>query len=305
MKHKKILSAVMAMAMLGSMQAIAVSAEETENTESIETVGNIENSENNNSQEQDQNQNSSQESETIPEATDAPATDGASQTEPESSVTTQQTDAPATTVVTTIATPATSKTDSETISSELEQPELGDFKVTTGSDGESAVISWDAVDGADGYQVYRTVVEEKDPDTPTSYTFDVKGTSYQTSGSIPYKETIKVRAFKLVNDEKIYSTWSENRTIYLNGMKDPGSSSSEESTTTVATVGNGNNSSETTTTKSSTTTTKATTKEKSTTSSDTEQKTGSPKTGDPSSVGLLLGASATAALAAVMTRKKK
>ncbi|MDE7120717.1 MAG: hypothetical protein K2O42_00975 [Oscillospiraceae bacterium] len=303
MKHKKILSAVMAMAMLGSMQAIAVSAEETENEESIETVEAIENSEDNSNLDPNQDQNSSQESEIIPDAT-------------ESDATTPQTDVPATTMTTivttvaTIATSVTSETDAEVISSDLGQPKIGDFKVSpapSGADGENAVISWDAVEGADGYQVYRTLVEQKDPDTPVSYSFDVKGTSYQTAGSTAYKETIKVRAFRLVDGERVYSAWSENKTVYLNGMEEPGNSSSGESTTTVATTVSGNNSSGTTTTKSSSTTaTKATTtKAESTTSTNKEQLTGSPKTGDTSSVGLWICVGVTTAISASATRKKK
>ncbi|MDE6729557.1 MAG: hypothetical protein K2J71_02115 [Oscillospiraceae bacterium] len=309
MKHKKILSAVMAMAMLGSMQAIAVNAEETENEESIENieaVEAIENSESENDSNPEQDQNSAQESETIPDATD-------SNPEPDDvPATTSQTDAPATTMttivttVTTIATPATSETDAEIISSDLGQPKIGDFKVSpapSGADGENAVISWDAVEGADGYQVYRTLVEQKDPDTPVSYSFDVKGTSYQTAGSTAYKETIKVRAFKLVDGERVYSAWSENKTVYLNGMEEPGNSSSGESTTIATTTG-ANSTGTTTTKSSSTTTTKATTtKAESTTS--TEQLTGSPKTSDSRSAGLWISIGVATAISASATRRKK
>lgn len=294
MKHKRILSAVMAMALLGTMQAVAVHAEEAENAENIENIENVENVEN-------------QDAEEEPPQTTAPETEPEAplttpeeiQTEPVTTPQASETDAPATTAAT-LATETDATT--EVVSSELKKPEPGNFKVSSapeGSDGESAVISWNPVDGADGYQIYRTTVEESDPDTPTSYTFDVKGTSYQTSGSIPYKETIKVRAFKLVNGERIYSAWSESKTVYLNGMKDtdtPSTTQKPDSTTTPKT---------TTTTAKTTTTGKTSTAAKSTTASDTETKTGSPKTGDTSSVGLWIGAGTTAAIAASITRKKK
>lgn len=190
------------------------------------------------------------------------------------------------TTATTAATVATATTATtaatEVISNKLAAPSLGEFKISSveGADGTNAVISWNAVAGADGYQVYKTSVDASEPDMPTSYAFDVKGTSYQTAGSIPYKETIKVRAFQKVNGQIVYGPWSASKTVYMNGMK-------QETTATKATS------------KTEKTTTAATTAKKN------SGKTESPKTGDSANIPAVAGAATAAALAGLAVMKKK
>ena len=178
-------------------------------------------------------------------------------------------------------TTATAVASTEKVSSDkLAAPKVSDFSTyqLEGADGTNAVISWDAVAGADGYQVYRIGVAENDPDIPTAYTFDVKGTSYQTGASNAYKETVKVRAFQLVNGEKVYGPWSASKTVYLNGMKP-----------------------ETTTAKSTKKTEKSTTKA----ASKDSDKSESPKTGDSANIPAVAGAASAAMVAGLAAMKKK
>lgn len=302
MKHKKLISAIMAIALLGTMQTMMVGAEEVE-TSDAEVVAMTE--------APATTQIITTEEPVSTSTVASIATTQAVESTQEETQTTEElenapTDAPDVSSTTSIVTTVTSMTTEsattattvkEIISSDLKAPEIGDFKITDpsgeeGGNGDSAVISWNAVEGADGYQIYRTEISRGQEDTPISYTFDVKGTSYKTGDSTrQYKETIKVRAFKLVNDERVYSAWSAEKTVYMNGMK-------EETLTTTAGAS--------TTTKTTTTTAKATTTTaKSTTS--TDGKTASPKTGDNIIKIALIGAGAAGlvAVALVATKKKK
>lgn len=303
MSDKKIVSAVMALTMAASMTALSASAEEdtasfnedvptaTEaQVQAVETeeepanpVGDMDTPA---ETVPDQETNAPEQ----PETTAPPMiieTENGLQTTVSENTTENGLQTTASEITTTEAAQTT-----EVISDSLGVPKMGEFKttdVTDGAGGQSSVISWEAVKGADGYQVYRTVVEKDDEDMPTSYAFDVKGTSYQTSGSVPYKETIKVRAFQIINGSRVYGAWSEEKTVYLNGMQ-PDTGTAVSTTTTASAK---------TTTKATTTTAKSTT----TTSAD--KKTESPKTGDASAVAGLFGGASAALLAGVATKKKR
>ena len=305
MKHRKILSAMIAITMLSSMQAIIANAEEietnaneTEVVDSTEAPATVITTE--------------QVLVTTEATTEAELTDAPTNAPDESIVETTTvsnnsgdsdldiTTAPVSSTVATTATIVTTATTSnEVISADLKAPEIGNFKVTSPDgeefgNGDVAVISWDAVDGADGYQVYRTEINKGQEDIPTSYTFDVKGTSYQTGDSTrQYKETIKVRAFKLVDGERVYSPWSAERTVYMNGMQDADITTTTVTTTTIKTT--------TATAKSTTTTVKNTTS-----NSKNNDVEASPKTGDNIIKIALIGIIAAALVAvAIITAKKK
>jgi len=190
------------------------------------------------------------------------------------------------TTTTGVTTATTAAATTEKVSEKLSAPSLGEFKIssTEGADGTNAVISWGAVAGADGYQVYKTSVDASDPDLPTSYAFEVKGTSYQTAGSVAYKETIKVRAFQIVNGEKVYGPWSSSKTVYMNGMK-------QETTATKAAS------------KKETTTTK--TKTAAAAAKKDSGKTESPKTGDSADIPAVTSAASAALVAGLAAMKKK
>ena len=305
MKHRKILSAMIAITMLSSMQAIIANAEEietnaneTEVVDSTEAPATVITTE--------------QVLVTTEATTEAELTDAPTNAPDESIVETTTvsnnsgdsdldiTTAPVSSTVATTATIVTTATTSnEVISADLKAPEIGNYKVTSPDgeefgNGDVAVISWDAVDGADGYQVYRTEINKGQEDIPTSYTFDVKGTSYQTGDSTrQYKETIKVRAFKLVDGERVYSPWSAERTVYMNGMQDADITTTTVTTTTIKTT--------TATAKSTTTTVKNTTS-----NSKNNDVEASPKTGDNIIKIALIGIIAAALVAvAIITAKKK
>ena len=232
---------------------------------------------------------------------EAPASSDSSD---ETTVTTDETKSNSTDETTTKATLSTESTETtvkEVTDSKLSAPKIGEFKVSTveGADGQTAVVTWEAVEGAEGYQVYRTIVEEFSSDTPTSYAFDVNTTAYQTSGSIAYKETIKVRAYRLKEDgTRAYGAWSSNATVYLNGMKQDETTATAKSTTTDKT---------TTTTKKSTTATTAKKTDSSSTSKTNITSDGepSPKTGDTSSLPAIMSSLSAALIAGAASKKKK
>ncbi|MBD5142153.1 MAG: LPXTG cell wall anchor domain-containing protein [Ruminococcus sp.] len=312
MKHRKILSAMIAITMLSSMQAIIANAEEIEtNANETEVVDSTEAPATVITTEQVLATTAAvvtTEATTEAELTDAP-TNAPDESIVETTTVSNNsgdsdldiTTAPVSSTVATTATIVTTATTSnEVISADLKAPEIGNFKVTSPDgeefgNGDVAVISWDAVDGADGYQVYRTEINKGQEDIPTSYTFDVKGTSYQTGDSTrQYKETIKVRAFKLVDGERVYSPWSAERTVYMNGMQD-----ADITTTTVTT---------TTTIKTTTATAKSTTTTVKNTTSNSKNNDveASPKTGDNIIKIALIGIIAAALVAvAIITAKKK
>ncbi|MDE5737402.1 MAG: LPXTG cell wall anchor domain-containing protein [Oscillospiraceae bacterium] len=306
MKHRKILSAMIAITMLSSMQAVIASAEEIENNANeIEAVDLTEAPATIITTEQVLATTAvvvTTEATTEVELTDAPTN---APDEPTVETTTVSSDsgdsdldittAP---VSSTIATTAT--TSNDVISADLKAPEIGNFKISSPDgeefgNGDSAVISWNAVDGADGYQIYRTEINKGQEDIPISYTFDVKSTSYQTGDSTrQYKETIKVRAFKLVDGERVYSPWSAERTVYMNGMEEAVVTTTGTTTTAIKTT--------TTTTKSTTTTVKSTTS-----NSKNDDVEASPKTGDNIIKIAIIGiiAAVLVAIAIIASKKKK
>lgn len=299
MKHKKFLSAVMAIAMIGSMQTMTAFAEELEDNDTeivdmteapVTTIEEVK-------------------APVLTETTTALLDDDYQAditTAPVEGTTTVLSEATtiviteltSTTAVTGVAT--TEMTSSDVISADLITPKVGEFKKNNPEDSntEIAVISWDAVEGADGYQIYRTVIKESEKDTPVAYSFDVKGVSYQTSDSGAYKEIIKIRAFKLVNDERVYSAWSDERIVYMNGMQQDTVATSTSTTTSLT-----NSTSSTTTSKTTTVTTKSTT---ATSNDKKEEVEASPKTGDNIIKIALIGLVAAALIAvAIITAKKK
>lgn len=311
MKHRKILSAMIAITMLSSMQAVIASAEEIENNANeIEAVDLTEAPATIITTEQVLATTAvvvTTEATTEVELTDAPTN---APDEPTVETTTVSSDsgdfdldittAPVSSTIATTATIVTTATTSnEVISADLKAPEIGNFKVTSPNgeefgNGDVAVISWNAVDGADGYQIYRTEINKGQEDIPTSYTFDVKSTSYQTGDSTrQYKETIKVRAFKLVDGERVYSPWSAERTVYMNGMEEAVVTTTG-TTTAIKTT--------TTTTKSTTTTVKSTTS-----NSKNDDVEASPKTGDNIIKIAIIGiiAAVLVAIAIIASKKKK
>lgn len=313
MSHKKVLSALMALLITASMTVISVGAEEDvpENDVIIEETNNhgeiLEDA-------PEETQAPETEAPAPTEAeTEAPATSAPEETTKASSTTTVNHPDGGTgpgTTTTTDTTDTTEDTDStdstdntkettttskstEKVTGDLSAPKMGEFKIFNFADvnpdaeggGSYAVISWDAVEGAEGYQVYRVLTLEGQGDIPTSQSFDVKGTSYQTSESnTPNSESVRVRAFKTVNGEKVYGPWSATKTVYLNGMKAPETTAAKS------------------TSKTSTTTAK-TSVTSSSSSSSSAGKTESPKTGD--ALPIVTAAAVSALLSGFAAKKRK
>lgn len=295
MRNKKILSALIALTMTVSMTAVSVSAEDDAPVNDETTPVAEETQAPEPTQEETQAPETDAETQPPTEAPastkeDKPDTTASETVIDETTTTLVMTTAPETTTVVKVttaenteskATTTTSAKSTEKVSDKLKAPTMGEFKVSESEDedGETAVIAWNPVEGADGYQVYRVIVKKGQEDIPTSQSFDIKGTSYQTSYSDPAKETIKVRAFQIVDGERVYGAWSVEKTVYFNGM-------TAQTTTAVKS-----------TTKSSTTTAKAST------TTAANGKTESPKTGDNSHAALICAVSAM--ITAIATRKKK
>lgn len=179
------------------------------------------------------------------------------------------------TATTAVSEGSTVATTAESINKDIAAPKLGDFIVTSGDSGSSAVISWSAVEGADGYEIQLVQTPQNGKSSTTSIPSTSKTAFQFDCGKEAMKATVRVRALK--NGEK--GSWAE-KTVYLNGMKEETTKSTTKATTAKKT--------ETTTTKKTET-----------------NKTESPKTSDSSAIPAVAGAAAVALLAGAVTLKKK
>ncbi len=299
MRNKRILTALTAFALTVSMSAISAGAEEEAPATAAEEYVAPVVTEDTNHLEDNETPVMSEElpeteavepettvAEEEPVTTDAETT--AAETEEDTTAATVQTAATAQTTATnietagTLATTATTTSttvSTEKVSSKLGAPKIGEFTISTpeSGEGQTAVIAWSPVEGIDGYQIYRVITKKGEEDIPTSQSFDVKGTSYQTSATEPLSETVKVRAFVVENNERVYGAWSAAKTVYLNGMKPAATTAAAKSTTA---------------------------EKKTATAAANANRTASPKTGDSSSAAVVT-AGAAAILAAVTAKKKK
>lgn len=72
--------------------------------------------------------------------------------------------------------------------------------------GFEVILTWNKVDSADGYEVYRENFEAGETYTSTETVTECK---YTDGTSMPVEYTFKVRAYKNNNGNVIYSDWSE------------------------------------------------------------------------------------------------
>ena len=200
----------------------------------------------------------------------------------EGTQTTADTTSPATeTAVTTATEKETAATTAESINKDIAVPKLSDFIITSGEGASSAVISWNAVEGASGYEIQLIETPSGGKSTSTSIPSTTKTAFQFNFGTDPMKATVRVRALK--DGEK--GAWAE-RTVYLNGMK-PEETKAATTATTKAT-------------------TAAAKKQETTTAKKTETgKTESPKTGDSANIPAVAGAAAAALLAGAAVQRKK
>ncbi len=136
---------------------------------------------------------------------------------------TETVEAAETTISTTDATTTTEATTETTSTTELtlDAPILGDFveePPTNGGEGSVYVISWDTVDGANCYEYFVEKTEDGETYTIQEETTDL---FYSTSSSVEMTVCIKVRACAYdTNENRVYSDWSNTKTITLNAIND-------------------------------------------------------------------------------------
>lgn len=88
------------------------------------------------------------------------------------------------------------------------------------SDGETYKVKWDAVPNIIGYEVEITYYDIFGGGKNIEIV-EAPKTEYETAGSLPCTEQIRVRAFSIdKNNDKIYSDWSESRTVNICGGVD-------------------------------------------------------------------------------------
>lgn len=94
---------------------------------------------------------------------------------------------------------------------ELSVPAISRFQENTDTEGDGAMVyvTWSAVENADGYEV-EAIETENTPNTePYKRTVVTSETYFETGASVPINVKVRVRAYKNVDGDNIYSEWSE------------------------------------------------------------------------------------------------
>lgn len=100
----------------------------------------------------------------------------------------------------------------------LSMPILGEFLLDESADSTTYYIEWEAVEGADGYEINVDTIDScGEGDNSLSVTTEPK---FTTSSNYLVTVTIEVRAYCKTGQEKKYSNWSEAQTITLNEPSD-------------------------------------------------------------------------------------
>ncbi len=103
------------------------------------------------------------------------------------------------------------ETDEDEDVSELSVPAISKFQKNddTETDGVMVYVTWSAVENADGYEI-EAVETENTPDAePYKRNVVTSDTYFETGASVPMNIKVKVRAYKNVDGDNIYSEWSE------------------------------------------------------------------------------------------------
>lgn len=96
----------------------------------------------------------------------------------------------------------------------LSIPNVTPFEDTSSSvgNGKCYTISWNAVDGADGYEVFVEYNQEGETD---NYIRRIQENYYTVGASISIDYTCKVRAYASNGSQTVYSDWSTSRSVSI------------------------------------------------------------------------------------------
>ncbi|MCR4893057.1 MAG: hypothetical protein K5989_12865 [Lachnospiraceae bacterium] len=94
----------------------------------------------------------------------------------------------------------------------LQIPVVKDGIMEPGEEAIEVVFEWEAVEGADGYEIleeskYRTEETFREPENEV--TADTSQTTYRTGAQDEFDFRIKVRAYNGKGDDREYSEWSD------------------------------------------------------------------------------------------------
>ncbi len=94
---------------------------------------------------------------------------------------------------------------------ELSVPAISKFQENNDKQGDGVMVyvTWSAVENADGYEV-EAIETENRPDTePYKRNIITSDTYFETGASVPMNIKVKVRAYRNVDGDNVYSEWSE------------------------------------------------------------------------------------------------